>query len=603
MEKIDDSLFSYSEKREEDSFQVNVEVLTVAEHCISDSETLKLLSSIDEEEARIEKRIAELNSDIDKLTCKADGLDYAVAASAGVICGLIDSFWVGAFDFDNALSQSNQSQSKDTIEEWVETKAEKLKIDRQVNDKIAKAKERGQKLTEKEIKEFREQLKNKLAEARKNLKAQDFENGTKRALGKAIAMLEDRFQLPLDNIYEGVDGISSASHHLDDCAHHPTLLGMIAAILGSLLRCGILVDKDNRIHIRFKKQPIQEWLKVIAPLAISGILIWLLNMAKKKQEDVINSNIPKPLQKLIILLSATPAAISILDVINNWLGHLASDVAGSRTSAYSSKNGMGVPGFFLASLKELSAILPLPSACRASLAASLDDLYEKQHFDLRAELGMIGDIGKALGKQAVPVIAGEIVVRSFYFVRHLVSELQEKGLNSIDWKVVLPFRNRTIARMMTVESSVFTAFDIADSAIRSGCKNGTPYNPLFWKDLIFSINFVGIGRCAIAVGTDIKMGVDRRHMISERMMDMNKSLALHEAKVYLFQSETWKAAGDAQEALAELINTAKQKVANIESSIARMDKKWNGSLNNLSDIINDSPDLGKELLNILHPTR
>lgn len=101
----------------------------------------------------------------------------------------------------------------------------------------------------------------------------------------------------------------------------------------------------------------------------------------------------------------------------------------------------------------------------------------------------------------------------------------------------------------------------------------------------------------------MKMGVDRRHMISERMMDMNKSLALHEAKVYLFQSETWKAAGDAQEALAELINTAKQKVANIESSIARMDKKWNGSLNNLSDIINDSPDLGKELLNILHPTR
>ena len=39
------------------------------------------------------QKIEELNSDIDRLTNHADGLDYTVAVASGIITGLIDSFF------------------------------------------------------------------------------------------------------------------------------------------------------------------------------------------------------------------------------------------------------------------------------------------------------------------------------------------------------------------------------------------------------------------------------------------------------------------------------------------------------------------------------
>ena len=45
--------------------------------------------------------------DIERLTNQADGYDYAFAISSGIIAGLIDSFFVGEWDFKNAKKQSN----------------------------------------------------------------------------------------------------------------------------------------------------------------------------------------------------------------------------------------------------------------------------------------------------------------------------------------------------------------------------------------------------------------------------------------------------------------------------------------------------------------
>lgn len=596
------SIVNYSEGIPEDDFQVIVDVLPAVplnEENDDAKELRELLYSTEKKQKAIGERLDGLNADIERLTSKADWVDYTVAASSGIICGLIDTFFVGEFDIDGALESAKNSDALEKVNAFVQAKAEDIRlketIDKNVKNAISKAKKKGKNLSSEEITALKQKITEGLSNKLSKVQAQDAADGTTKALGRAISKLEKHFPLPMDDAYNGVKGISAATHHLDDIAHHPTPLGMVAAILGSVLRIAILEGKDGKMHIRFpkelSKEEFKEWmLKVIIPISISGILTWLIYHAKNKGK-ITDEKIPKPIQSIIVALAQSPAAISVLSIINNWLGHLASDVAGSSSSANKSKRGMGVSGFFLSSLKELSMIHPLN---RTAFPKMVDDLYEKDHLDLRTELGMQKDIWKYLGKQTIPVIAGQVLVRTFYFIRHLIEELKGgKQLADVNWRSVLPFRNRTIVRMITVESAVFTTFDVCSAAI-SASKNGGPQNPLFWKDLIFSINFVGVGNLAIAVGTDIKMGLSRHNRINERIACKNAALQLQEARVYVRQGEMWMAAQDTEAALASLMDTAEKATYLYNQTLNSMAEKWSNAIDVFTSIKESDPDFFQE---------
>jgi len=119
-----------------------------------------------------------------------------------------------------------------------------------------------------------------------------------------------------------------------------------------------------------------------------------------------------------------------------------------------------------------------------------------------------GVVFTAAKTQAMPVIINEVLVRGFYFVRRMITEYQtHQNFKDVNWDVVVPFSNRTVERMMTIASGTFVAFDVADAAIRSGGFNAS---------CILRINFVGIGRFAVAVGTDIAMGIKKHNKEQER---------------------------------------------------------------------------------------
>jgi hypothetical protein len=92
-----------------------------------------------------------------------------------------------------------------------------------------------------------------------------------------------------------------------------------------------------------------------------------------------------------------------------------------------------------------------------------------------------------------------------YFIRHLYLELKEKEtVEMIEWKRVIPFHNRTIARMTTISTGTMEVVDMTDAAIRAGMKSGG--NPVvFASQFVLRINFVGIGRFTIACTTDVAM--------------------------------------------------------------------------------------------------
>ena len=77
---------------------------------------------------------------------------------------------------------------------------------------------------------------------------EDTKNGTANALRRSIVKLEEHYKLASDNAHKGLKGMNSASHHLDDLAHHPTFWGLIAAIVGEVFRAGVLVDKNGHWH-------------------------------------------------------------------------------------------------------------------------------------------------------------------------------------------------------------------------------------------------------------------------------------------------------------------------------------------------------------------
>ena len=141
----------------------------------------RIISALNKLEIQQDTLLHELDkykAEIERLTNNADTIDYIIAVSSGVIAALIDSLWVGEFSFERGKAWSNQK----------------------VNEVVMKV-----------------------------AKSQGYKGNR---LKGAIDRLEETFEIPSDNVWKGSDiGVSAKSHHLDDFAHHPTIIGLFFSIL------------------------------------------------------------------------------------------------------------------------------------------------------------------------------------------------------------------------------------------------------------------------------------------------------------------------------------------------------------------------------------
>lgn len=488
------------------------------------------LADIDARLESINQKIEELNGDIEKFTNNADGLDYTIAIASGVLTGLLDAFVIGEFDFKGAKEKSNKA-----VNEFIMKYAKKKGYD-------------GDRL-----------------------------NG-------AIEFLEKKYKVPFDNAWKGKDiGTSASNHHLNDLAHHPTLLGLFASILAQFFNIAVFANKDGNINILKLDLDTKELVKAWLPIIASGLLIWISNVAEKYCEEKLDTEIPKPIRGLIKLLASSPAIIEIVKVAANWFGHLVSDMGGSKNTA---GGGKGIPGIFLSLLKELSC---LPILKDTKLPQIVNDLY-KNGFDLRSELAVVME----LGRQAIPVLLNELIVRLFYFIRRLIVEYKTNGgFDSINWKNVIPFGNRTVERMMTIATGTFTAVDAADAAIRAIAQNG--FTPAAIPAFAMRVNFVGVGRFVIAIGTDIGMGMKKNKKERERLMVNCEKLQLLNAKVYYKQANMWIAAEQTAETISEtyvLMNTAALEFFNVWQELVESQKVIAAGIENIKK---KDPDFAEEL--------
>lgn len=392
---------------------MNEDNLNIKCELISDDEF------IGSSEFDFDKIIFDLNSHIDLLSSQADSLDYIVAISSGIVCGILDILWVGEFDLAHG-----RSIASDKVDSFVKNTAEML------------------------------------------------EGKTFDDVKSAVQALEKHFPIPSDGNTSDFGG--GKQHHLRDFAHHSTIVGLAFSLLTQFTEKSYGTDVNGH------------FITVDVP---------------EKSKPFIGKDIPEKILMGTII----------------WFFHLVSDMAGSSSTA-GTTGGTGIPGPLLALAKEVSAIpffknikvdddmsmsLFISKLFNGTLMMKRDEKGQIVKdsiikFDLRGELG----VAVELCKQAVPVVANECFVRAFYFIRHFAMEMKENrvgcfaDMKMIDWDTVKPLNNPTIARMLTISTGVFTVLDIGEAIATQK----------YWV----SINYVGIGRFAVAISSDVSWGLKAR---------------------------------------------------------------------------------------------
>ena len=403
----------------------------------------------------IDAELERVNRELNRYTCQADQVDYAFAVASGIFAGVLDAVYVGETKITSEGLGLSHKQVNQFIQEFARTKG----ID---NDRLR----------------------------------------------DAISGLEDKYKVAQDNVWKGtIEGITPSNHHLADLAHHPTPIGLLSAIIVRFLRVGTFVNKKGEWHFRFVKTNLNDLVEIIVPAVLTGILNWLVAIGEEKYEDETDQEVPEIIRRLAHLVASTPIIIEIAKCADNWFGHLVSDMGGSSSAKH---GGMGIPGIFLSLLHEISS---LPILKDTEMPVVINDLYVNHKMDLRHEIAL----GKELGKQVIPVLFNELYVRIGYFVSRLCTEIADKGFKGIDWTNVIPFRNRTIRRMITVASMTFTVADTADAAVHAALASGGEA-VLFATNFVKRFNFVGAGRAAISIVNEISDEKKEAQLIHEKMI-------------------------------------------------------------------------------------
>ncbi len=332
-------------------------------------------------------------------------------------------------------------------------------------------------------------------------------NGSKPA--GAIKYLEELFPIAADKATGQFGG--GLQHHLRDFSHHPTPVGLV---------CSILTQFTGKVY----------------GTDVAGVF-----QAVELNNDglaLVGRNFPE----------------KIMFGTVNWAFHMASDIAGSSGSVMKGSFGTGLPGPIVSLLKELSATplfqklddrgykefsVHISKLFNGTLLGerTVDNKLVPHKFDLRTEVG----VARHIGRQAIPVVINECIVRAFYFIRRLAAGLASTDLSSpqdivkLNWNTILPFQNRTVERMITVSAMTFTVADTADAAIHAAVESGGNW-VLFSGRFVTRFNYVGAGRAAIAIVKEVSCEKKETQLIHEKML-----LSETKASLFLAQLQDFKA--------------------------------------------------------------
>ena len=215
-----------------DGFHAEFSVVQLSEAldvCLRQNESINSeIVEVEDELNDINDNLRELEDQVSKYTNEADLFDCTIAVASGLLCGFMDSFFVGEFDLAELKADSNKQVNK-----FIEFYARK----------------RGYK--------------------------------GEKGLAGAIGFLEKKFPVEQDNVWKGLGISSTRLHHLEDFAHHPTVLGLVSSVAVTFFRIAEF-DKNGHFRMVLLETGRKDLAKIWAPIVISGVLRWLVYLAESK---------------------------------------------------------------------------------------------------------------------------------------------------------------------------------------------------------------------------------------------------------------------------------------------------------------------------------
>lgn len=362
-----------------------------------------------------------------------DKYDYLVAALSGVLCGLIDVFFIGEpLDAKKLRSSLNNKKKHEKLRNSLRDQGlSKKEIDTTLQGVISNDREEVRNLQDSVLNSRVEKSIDKIVYKfssfiydydKKHGKLVANQNKKFDNIAGAIGYLEKRFKVPYDARYAKDLGLSNSdvnltprNHHLKSLGHMPDIFGLFFSILDQFRHSTTVINNGKiQTHITPKFEEVN---------------------GKKNFELQGNTFIAK-----------------ILCGVVNWFGHLMSDLVGSSgTRGHENKKGAGIPMPFYGLTQLMSNNIPTSKSDVPTTFAKIAEQVYIKGYDAR--------FGATL---AIPVVLNELIVRLFWTIKQVFYNKQEL-------KEILKIHNsREMNRLLLVAHGSLCTVDGIDAFIRSG---------------------------------------------------------------------------------------------------------------------------------------
>lgn len=317
-------------------------------------------------------------------------------------------------------------------------------------------------------------------------------------LNSQIADISKRFFAANKNTIQnkGKEWLKSAARRAENEGNKTSSSALFYSILAECLK----QKADNIITKNAENGDFElntsRFVLLFGSVALKALLKWLAK--ERKAQEIDESDLPDTIKRLLRQLQVIP---KVREFLKN-----------PKMPNFSSKKleQMGVPvvliTMFESQIKDANSTLK-----------NYKKIVNNQLHDFIEKFPKIR-LNENIMNQAVSVLANELIVRGFYFIRHLLEEFNRCGsIEAVNWDKIIPFDNRTIVRMMSVASLTFTAADMSSALVRARIESGAN-QAVFLTKYVSNINIVGVGRAIIAVYKDVSMEWEEANLIRERRL-------------------------------------------------------------------------------------
>ena len=189
----------------------------------SESAQVYVAPELTEQKYDLDQIVFDLDAQMDLLSSHADGGDYLAAIGSGLICGILDVVWGGAFDLRRGR-------------EWSSSQTEQFVV------KVSR-------LT--------------------GYPGEDLQG--------AVRFLEKQFCIPSDKNTPDFGG--GLQHHLRDFAHHPTAAGLVFSLLTQFTQKAYGTDTNGAfVIVPVPKEALGLIGKNIPEKLFNGVVVWFFHL-------------------------------------------------------------------------------------------------------------------------------------------------------------------------------------------------------------------------------------------------------------------------------------------------------------------------------------